>query len=758
MACPLGCRDEKGEVSRVERRRVETHRTCCPMRTVKCEYCSVSVKVCDMNGHLEVCEEFPIPCPNKCSEEFRVKRKNKSIHLSQECPLQETECPYSQYGCEVKVQRRNLEQHDKEDMHKHMKLTIHLMQSEVITLQKENGELRSNEFNSQSRVLKLEKENEELRTKILNLEKTNEESRSSIQEGKEEHLKLTAKESDNLKRFKYLFIPMMIMMIVIIMITSSSSEIVHLRRFQSLLIPMISILGAEGNLEWKISGVKNKIRRNEKTFTDPFYVGLYKFQAQIEWVSNDNYVGLFLCIMKGEWDDALKWPIRYKSSKVLINQLDGEHNYENTGEISEEGLGKFPKCFSKPSTEKNEGFGTTKFISHADLLQKYSKDDSIILQISVELIVDLQEGKEGLRKHLAVAGNKEIDQLKKFQSFLIPMVSSLGAKGNLEWKISGVKNKISQNENTVSDPFYVGLHKFQGYMGWVRDDNYVGLYLSIMKGEWDDTLKWPIRYTSSLVLINQLDANDNYENNYEITEEDLKKFTQCFKQPSTEKNVGLGKAKFISHADLLQEKYSKDDSIILKISVELIVDLQEGKEGLRKHLAVAGNEEIDQLKKFQSLLIPMVSSLGAKGNLEWKISGVKNKISQKEDTYSDPFYVGLYKFRGCVGWVHNDNYVGLYLYIMKGEWDYTLKWPIRYKRSTVLINQLDVNDNYGENGEISEEDLKKFTQCFKQPSTEENDGFGLPEFISHANLLQEKYSKDDSIILKISLELILDAN
>ena len=124
MACPLGCRDEKGEVSRVERRGVETHRTCCPMRSVQCEYCSVSVKACDMNGHLEVCEEFPIPCPNKCSKEFRVKRNDKSFHLSQECPLQETECPYSQYGCEDKVQRINLEQHEKEDIHKHMKLTI----------------------------------------------------------------------------------------------------------------------------------------------------------------------------------------------------------------------------------------------------------------------------------------------------------------------------------------------------------------------------------------------------------------------------------------------------------------------------------------------------------------------------------------------------------------------------------------------------------------------------------------------------------
>ena len=361
VACPLGCRDEKGEVSRVERRRVETHRTCCPMRTVKCEYCSVSVKACDMNGHLEVCEEFPIPCPNKCSEEFRVKRKDKSIHLSQECPLQETECPYSQYGCEVKVQRRNLEQHEKEEIHKHLKLTITILQGEVMNLQKENEELRSNEFESQSKVVKLEEKNEELRAKIVNLEKKNEEFQLSLQEKKEDmhkHLKLTVEEID------------------------------HLKRFQSLLIPMISS-GAKGNLELKISGVKNRISQKECTYSDPFYVGLYKFQGCIEWVRNDNYAGVFLSIMKGELDDILKWPIRYKYSMVIISQLDDKHNYEKKGEITAKYLKKSLHCFNKPSTKKNKGFGYHEFIPHAGLLQeKYSKDDSITLKISVELILD----------------------------------------------------------------------------------------------------------------------------------------------------------------------------------------------------------------------------------------------------------------------------------------------------------------------------------------------------------------------------------
>ena len=46
-----------------------------------------------------------------------------------------------------------------------------------------------------------------------------------------------------------------------------------------------------------------------------------------------------------------------------------------------------------------------------------------------------------------------------------------------------------------------------------------------MKGEWDDTLKWPLRYKYSMVLINQLDAKDNYVRNYEITEKDLEKLS-----------------------------------------------------------------------------------------------------------------------------------------------------------------------------------------------------------------------------------------
>ena len=354
MACPLGCRDEKGEVSRVERRGVETHRTCCPMRTVKCEYCSVSVKACDMDGHLEVCEEFPIPCPNKCSEEFRVKKKDKSIHLSQECPLQETECPYSQYGCGVKVLRRDLDQHEKEYIHKHMKLTITNMECKIIMLRKENAVLATNAFKCQS-LLKKEKETANaLENMVENVQ-----------------MNLPEQEKEN-ERFK----------------NSMLSKMLQLEQENELFRRVIPI----GSLEWRIHDLKNKISRNEYVWSDPFYVGLYKFQGRIAWSQGRNLVDLFLHILKGEWDDSLKWPIRYKFLVILVNQLDGRDNYKIYNETTEEDLKNFPEFLSKPKSARgNEGITNTRFISLADLLHvKYSIGDRIIIKISVELILNLE--------------------------------------------------------------------------------------------------------------------------------------------------------------------------------------------------------------------------------------------------------------------------------------------------------------------------------------------------------------------------------
>ena len=359
VACPLGCRDEIGEVNRVERRGVETHRTCCSMGTVKCDYCGRKVKACKISPHLVLCEEFPILCPNECKDAAGLKRKDESIHLSQYCPLQDIVCPFSQYGCEVKAQRRLMIQHEKKDMDSHLRLTMDNMQSKLTKLEFKMD-------NTQSKLTKLEFTMDNTQSKLAKLESTMDNMQSKVVKLKEKNArfekKMVKKENKKLRKIDL--------------------------KIQSI-ISTLSRVELRGNLEWKISGVRDKISQKENTYSDPFYVGLYKFQGRVDWNEKDNHIGLFIFIMKGKSDELLKWPIKYLYSIVLINQqLDANNDHRREFEIKDNILEEEPTCFEKPKSFRNDkGYGFPQYMSQADIIkEKYCKDDSIELNISVELI------------------------------------------------------------------------------------------------------------------------------------------------------------------------------------------------------------------------------------------------------------------------------------------------------------------------------------------------------------------------------------
>ncbi|KAI6661204.1 TNF receptor-associated factor 4-like [Oopsacas minuta] len=218
VLCPLGCvcleGERKGKVLKLEKRRIAEHqRASCPLRELECEFCMNKVKACEMNPHLEVCEHFPVPCPNRCVIEGgegtrQVKRRDVAVHLSDECPLQKVECPYWVYGCREEIERKEMDLHEREFVHIHFRLSMTDMKLKLIK-------------SSQEQVI--------ANTKIENLEKQ---------------------------------------------ITEKDSE---LKSIKEVLYSHTSL--STGQLEWKIEGVKQKIENKEYTYSDPFYVGLYKCQG-----------------------------------------------------------------------------------------------------------------------------------------------------------------------------------------------------------------------------------------------------------------------------------------------------------------------------------------------------------------------------------------------------------------------------------------------------------------------------------------------
>ncbi|KAI6655963.1 hypothetical protein LOD99_1697 [Oopsacas minuta] len=96
-------------------------------------------------------------------------------------------------------------------------------------------------------------------------------------------------------------------------------------------------------------------------------------------------VGVFICIMNGACNDKLHWPIKYKSTFILFNQINNQNNFVHANVVTN--LDKYSESLKRPTELRNKGLGTGSFILCTEILEeKYNKEDSITLQIRVELL------------------------------------------------------------------------------------------------------------------------------------------------------------------------------------------------------------------------------------------------------------------------------------------------------------------------------------------------------------------------------------
>ena len=106
---------------RVKRRNLEEHKSLhCPLRPFACQYCNHKATYQEVTKeHWPVCEKYPLPCPNECGEE-EIERQHLKGHLEQTCPLEVIQCEYSYAGCGAQLQRHLMPAHVKESMEAHL--------------------------------------------------------------------------------------------------------------------------------------------------------------------------------------------------------------------------------------------------------------------------------------------------------------------------------------------------------------------------------------------------------------------------------------------------------------------------------------------------------------------------------------------------------------------------------------------------------------------------------------------------------------
>ena len=118
--------------------------------------------------------------------------------------------------------------------------------------------------------------------------------------------------------------------------------------------------------------------------------------------------------------------------------------------------------------------------------------------------------------------------------------------------------------------------------------------------------------------------------------------------------------------------------------------------------------------------------------------------------YSQPFYTDRYGYKMCGRVYLNGDGMGkgthlsLFFVVMRGEYDALLEWPFRAKVTLSLLDQSPARRDLSET--IRPDPT---SSSFRRPSTEMNIASGCPMFISHQELQNSRFLKDDTIYLKV---------
>ena len=136
------------------------------------------------------------------------------------------------------------------------------------------------------------------------------------------------------------------------------------------------------------------------------------------------------------------------------------------------------------------------------------------------------------------------------------------------------ERRRKENEHWYSPAFYthVGGYKmclFIDANGWDDGEGtHVGVGIFMMKGEFDSHLKWPFQGKITVELVNQKEAEENYEDCTVQQNENDKIFQRVTEGERA--NTGWGKPQFISHTELYKpeegKEYLLNDTLIFRIT------------------------------------------------------------------------------------------------------------------------------------------------------------------------------------------------
>ena len=160
----------------------------------------------------------------------------------------------------------------------------------------------------------------------------------------------------------------------------------------------------------------------------------------------------------------------------------------------------------------------------------------------------------------------------------------------------------------------------------------------------------------------------------------------------------------------------------------------------------------------QDMQIQMLEATSYNGSYIWKIDHYSRRFQEAvsgrtPSIYSPPFYVGRFGYKVFARLYPNGDGIGkgthmsMFFVIMRGEYDALLPWPFVQKVHLRLIDQDRIRDAYDAFRP------EPHSSSFKRPTSDMNIASGCPTFISHTELRQGGFIRNDTMFVKITVDM-----
>ena len=392
------------------------------------------------------------------------------------------------------------------------------------------------------------------------------------------------------------------------------------------------------------------VRTGDIWYSPPFYTheNGYKLHLRVDadWYKK-GYVSVLVCVLKGEHDRTLTWPLYCEVEVALYNWRTNKPLYSKVLYLP----GDVFCSYSTINRPAAWGKGNVEFISHASLAHDLEKNTEYVQHDCLNFLV----------RKVTIIPAPPIPQLPRWvgdNCFVVPSFRSMKQK----------------NLSFYGPPLYT--HR-GGYKICPRVDangfgegkgTHISVSCTVMSGENDDALSWPL---SADVVITMFNWRENKQH---------RDYTIGFnKGPSNARatTVGMGKygwgsPKFAAHSSLpynsnTKTEFLKEDCLIFKIT----------------SIAVYTTENVIVVK-LPSWINPATGSLYPC----FTLSDFAKRKAIGNEYYSNPFYShhNGYKMQLHVYAAKDQNNIGMFVFLMKGPTDDQLQWPFRGDVVVELVN------------------------------------------------------------------------